>query len=98
MYFKKCTITKKTNNYFEGHGVDNATVKFDPNEYTKDQDGKKFDTTAAFGDCMVATGGKLYSAHDLRHELVDCQPDRVVITLDCCRDRRGAGEHLVRLR
>ena len=84
--------------YSEGHGVDNATVQFDPINYTKDQEGKKFDTTEAFGGCMVGSAGKLYSAPDLKHELFGFKPEKVVITLDCCRDIRGSGEHFVRLR
>ena len=43
-------------------------------------------------------GGDLYSVHDMKHELVGSIPGKVVVTLDCCRDKRGAGKQFVTLR
>ena len=58
--------------------MENAVVKFDPKNSTKDKNGKKFDTSEPFGDCMVGSKGKLYSGHDLRHDLLGFHPGKAV--------------------
>ena len=84
----------------EGHGVDNARVEFNPYNYTKDIYGKTYTTTTPVGDSMVGSGdaGRLYSVHDLKHELNDCKPEKAIVTLDCCRTERRTSNHIVTLR
>ena len=86
-YFINCDHT------FKGHGVENA---IDTKTSTKEKTGKKLDTSEPIGDCMVGSKGKLYSAHDLRHDLLGYHPGKAVATLDCCRDsnKRGASNLL----
>ena len=73
-------------------------AQFDPKTFTKDKDGKKVDTDAPYGDCIVDCNGDLYSVHDLKHELVGSQTGKIVVTLDCCRDKRGVSKRIVTLR
>ena len=58
------------------------------------EDGKKFVRgVTSVGDCLVGCDGKLFSVHDLKLELINCKPDRLTLTLDCCRSRsRKVGE------
>ena len=65
--------------HYSGHGVDNALVEFDQ----KKKDGKAFDGMTPSGESMVACDGSLYSIHDLKHELLKCNPIWLTITLDC---------------
>lgn len=84
IFFKNYEKAETFHFHFSGHGVENAIVQFDPKTSTKDKNGKKFETSQPFGDCMVGSKGKLYSAHDLRHDLLRFQPGKAVATLDCC--------------
>ena len=74
-------------------------MEIDPNSYTK-KDGKTFvDGVTPSGDCMVGSDGDLYSVHDLKHELLECNPDRLTVTLDCCRSsRKRKSKEYIRLR
>jgi len=91
---------KEIHFHYSGHGVDNARVSFDPNVQIRDREGKKFSTSEPYGDSMVNCGpdGDLYSVHDLKHDLVRRKPDKIVVTLDCCRDIGRAASHIVILR
>ena len=75
----------------EGHGVDNATIEVDS---------KKKVGVTPYGDCLVGCNGSLYSVHDLKQELLKCNPGRLVLTLDSCRNTnsRGSSTEAVRLR
>ena len=69
-----------------GYGVDNASVHFDSGS----ADGEKFESDDPVGDCLVGAGSdpKLYSVHDLKHDLVGSSAKRIITTLDCCRTKR----------
>eukprot|EP00092_Neocalanus_flemingeri_P000059 GFUD01000061.1.p1 GENE.GFUD01000061.1~~GFUD01000061.1.p1 ORF type:complete len:294 (-),score=65.34 GFUD01000061.1:286-1167(-) len=69
--------------HYSGHGVDNCIVETNtgwlPFLNSKDE------AISPTGDCMVGCAGELYSVLDLKHELLACNPARVIVTLDCCR-------------
>ena len=62
-----------------GYGVDNASVHFDSGS----ADGEKFESDDPVGDCLVSTASdpKLYSVHDLKHDLVGSSAKRIITTL-----------------
>ena len=78
--------------------MDNATVEIDPNRYTMNKLGKTFAAISPAGDSMVGSHGDLYAVHDLTYELMENKPDKVVVTLDCCRNSRGCNKEFVRLK
>ena len=78
--------------------MENATVEIDPCSYKK-VDGKKFfKTETPAGDCMIGSQGDLYAVHDLTYELMENKPEKVTVTLDCCRNTRGFKKDFVNLK
>ena len=91
--------------HFSGHGVHNAKVFLEDGEKKKatvSQDGTRTSKTPV-GECLVGTSGKLYSLHDVKHELLKLQSKTIIISYDCCRsqlrgsDTRGLGSGAVKL-
>eukprot|EP00092_Neocalanus_flemingeri_P015201 GFUD01016420.1.p1 GENE.GFUD01016420.1~~GFUD01016420.1.p1 ORF type:complete len:354 (-),score=72.01 GFUD01016420.1:6-1067(-) len=75
--------------HFSGHGVDNCTLEMN---VTLDAAGcKKYEAVSPTGDCMVGVSGELYPVLELKHELLACNPARLIVTLDCCRNSAGRG-------
>eukprot|EP00092_Neocalanus_flemingeri_P023795 GFUD01025817.1.p1 GENE.GFUD01025817.1~~GFUD01025817.1.p1 ORF type:complete len:334 (-),score=57.25 GFUD01025817.1:6-1007(-) len=69
--------------HYSGHGVDNCIVETNTGwlPFLNRED----EAISPTGDCMVGCAGELYSVLDLKHELLACNPARVIVTLDCCR-------------
>ena len=102
VHFSGCYQICNTNHCIQhlGHGVNNAKLEVD--KIVKDPRTNKdvIHTNTPDGDCLVGTGGHLFSVHDLKHTLLDTKPDRVVLTLDMCRniDKRGPNKYSIKLR
>ena len=50
-------------------------------------DEKTFVVLNPTGGCMIGSTGHLYSVHDLKLELLKCKPEKLTLTLDCCRNK-----------
>ena len=85
---------------FSGHGVNNAKLEVDKIERDPRTNREVIHTKTPDGDCLVGTGGQLFSVHDLKHILLGTKPDKVVLTLDMCRniDNRGSNPFIIKLR
>ena len=91
--------TKQINWVVVGHGVNNAKLEVDKIEKDPRTNRDVIHTNTPDGDCLVGTQGQLFSVHDLKHILLLARPDRVVLTLDMCRDiERGRNKYLLQLR
>ena len=87
----------------QGHGVENAMVQIDPDSFEMEDGEKTFVGVNPTGGCMIGCSGDLYSVHDLKLELLKCNPGKLTLTLDCCRTfninvLRGNEKQYVRLR
>ena len=85
--------------HFAGYGVHNTKIHLKPDELERMRGGRQSDTkttkTPDVGECMVGTTGELYSVHDLKKKLLDQAPNKITITLDCCRQElRGPDTRL----
>ena len=66
--------------HFSGHGVHNAKVFLEEEEKKNaiiSQDGTRTSKTPV-GECLVGTSGKLYSLHDVKHELLKLQSKTIM--------------------
>jgi hypothetical protein len=59
-------------------------VEIDPEQKI---DEKTFVALNPTGGCMIGSTGQLYSVHDLKLELLKCKPEKLTLTLDCCRNK-----------
>ena len=57
--------------HFSGHGVFNEE--------------KNNKWKAEVGQCIVGSSGELFSETDPKNSLLECHPDKITITYDCCR-------------
>ena len=67
----------------------NATIKFDPNSYSKTVDRTIYMSPDTVGECLVGIKGKLYSVMELKQDLLHLKSDKWIVTLDMCRDERN---------
>ena len=84
--------------HYSGHGEHNATIevnkekvslmdKFTDKITGKGKTDKMQTTDTPVGDCLVGTSGKLFPVSDLKHILLKSNPEKVIISLDMCRNR-----------
>ena len=79
--------------HFSGHGINNQTVEIHRNEFDE------IDSPTPTGECLVGKNGDsdLCSVLDIQNLLTLLNPERITITLDCCRvldrERKRASLH-----
>ena len=70
-------------------------MKIDPAQM---EDEKTYKGLNKNGGCVTGCGNKQYAFHDLFHELLKCNPEKLTITLDCCRSAvTRCGDRFVKL-
>ena len=80
--------------HYSGHGEHNATIEVNQEKVSlmakikgKGKSDKMQTTDTPVGDCLVGTSGKLFPVSDLKHILLKSNPEKVIISLDMCRNR-----------